>query len=123
MIKLFGKPIRLNKATAERRQFDIGASLFIGNLAPDVDEKLLYDTFSAFGTITQTPKVSRETESGMSKGYGFICFDSFDAADAAIESMNGQFLMNKPITLTYAYKKDGKGEKHGSVAGMHLYAN
>lgn len=59
MIKFFGKPIRLNKATAERRQFDIGASLFIGNLAPDVDEKLLYDTFSAFGTITQTPKVNQ----------------------------------------------------------------
>lgn len=31
--------------------------MFIGNLDPEVDEKLLYDTFSAFGVILQTPKV------------------------------------------------------------------
>lgn len=36
----------------------MGANLFIGNLDPEVDEKLLYDTFSAFGVILQTPKVS-----------------------------------------------------------------
>jgi RNA recognition motif-containing protein len=32
--------------------------LFIGNLDPEVDEKLLYDTFSAFGIILQVPKVT-----------------------------------------------------------------
>ena len=31
--------------------------------------------------------------------------------------MNGQFLLNKPITVQYAYKKDGKGERHGSAEG------
>jgi len=35
----------------------VGASLFIGNLDPDIDEKFLYDTFGAFGVIVQTPKV------------------------------------------------------------------
>jgi splicing factor 3B subunit 4 len=35
----------------------VGANIFIGNLDPEVDEKLLYDTFSAFGVILQTPKV------------------------------------------------------------------
>ncbi|KAJ1946093.1 Spliceosome-associated protein 49, partial [Linderina macrospora] len=51
MIKLFGKPIRVNKSSADRRTQDIGAILFIGNLDPDVDEKLLYDTFGAFGQM------------------------------------------------------------------------
>lgn len=37
----------------------MGANIFIGNLDPEVDEKLLYDTFSAFGVILQTPKVCR----------------------------------------------------------------
>ena len=116
-VKLFGKPIRLNKASADKKTIDIGASLFIGNLDADVDEKMLYDTFSAFGSITQTPKINRDPESGVSRGYGFISFDSFDSADAAIESMNGQYLMNKTITVSYAFKKDGKGERHGGVAG------
>ena len=45
------------QASANQRNLDIGANIFIGNLDPEVDEKLLYDTFSAFGVILQTPKV------------------------------------------------------------------
>lgn len=40
MVKLFGKPIRVNKASQDRRQVDVGANLFIGNLDPDVDEQV-----------------------------------------------------------------------------------
>ncbi|KAI9092689.1 hypothetical protein DFS34DRAFT_583882 [Phlyctochytrium arcticum] len=116
MIKLFGKPIRVNKATSDKKNLDVGASLFIGNLDADVDEKLLYDTFSAFGVIVQTPNVARDPDTGNSRGYGFVAFDNFESSDAAIEAMNGQFLMNKEITVSYAYKKDGKGERHGSSA-------
>lgn len=57
MIKLYGKPVRVNKASAHQKNLDVGANIFIGNLDPEVDEKLLYDTFSAFGVILQTPKV------------------------------------------------------------------
>ena len=45
------------QASAHQKNLDVGANLFIGNLDPEVDEKLLYDTFSAFGVILQTPKV------------------------------------------------------------------
>ena len=57
MIKMFGKPIRVNKATTDKKELDIGANLFIGNLDAEVDEKMLYDTFISFGRIVQTPKV------------------------------------------------------------------
>ena len=43
------------------KNLDIGANLFIGNLDPEIDEKMLYDIFSAFGVILQAPKV-RERE-------------------------------------------------------------
>ncbi len=57
-VKLFGKPIRCNKAQADTRQeFDVGANIFVGNLDPEVDEKMLYDTFSPFGALQQ-PMVS-----------------------------------------------------------------
>lgn len=36
--------------------------------------------------------------------------------------MNGQFLMNKAITVQYAFKKDGKGERHGTNAERLLAA-
>ena len=57
--------------------------------------QLLYDTFSAFGMIIQTPKIMRDPETGGSKGFGFVSYDSFEASDAAIESMSGQFLCNR----------------------------
>lgn len=122
MIKLYGKPIRVNKASAHQKNLDVGANVFIGNLDPEVDEKLLYDTFSAFGVILQTPKIMRDPETGNSKGYAFINFASFDASDAAIEAMNGQYLCNRPITISYAFKKDAKGERHGSAAERLLAA-
>ncbi|CAL1541059.1 unnamed protein product [Lymnaea stagnalis] len=122
MIKLYGKPIRVNKASAHTKRQDIGANIFIGNLDPEVDEKLLYDTFSAFGVILQTPKIMRDRESGNSKGYAFINFASFEASDAAIEAMNDQYLCNRAITISYAFKKDAKGERCGSAAERLLAA-
>jgi hypothetical protein len=40
MIKVYGKPIRVNKASQDKHSQDIGANLFIGNLDPEVDEKV-----------------------------------------------------------------------------------
>ncbi|KAH0917110.1 hypothetical protein HID58_024770 [Brassica napus] len=117
MIKIHGKPIRVNKVSQDKKSLDVGANLFIGNLDPDVDEKILYDTFSAFGGIASNPKIMRDPDTGNSRGFGFISYDSFDASDAAIEecilqSMTGQYLCNRQITVSYAYKKDTKGERH-----------
>ncbi|KAI4373316.1 hypothetical protein MLD38_011452 [Melastoma candidum] len=123
MIKLYGKPIRVNKATQDKKSLDVGANLFIGNLDPDVDEKLLYDTFSAFGVIVTNPKIMRDPDTGNSRGFGFVSYDSFEASDAAIEAMNGQYLCNRQITVSYAYKKDTKGERHGTPAERVLAAS
>lgn len=58
-VRLFGKPIRVNKASADKQKtVEIGAELFIGNLDTMVAEKDLYDTFSRFGPLVNIPKVS-----------------------------------------------------------------
>ncbi|KAI2643512.1 hypothetical protein GGS21DRAFT_536879 [Xylaria nigripes] len=121
-IRLYGKALRVNKASADKQKpLEIGAELFIGNLDPMVDEKILYDTFSRFGTLIAPPKVARD-DNGLSKGYGFVSYSSFEASDDAINNMNGQFLMNKDVSVQYAYKKDGKGERHGDKAERMLAA-
>ena len=125
MIPLFGKPIKVNKAqqtSAKGQTIDVGANLFVGNLDPEVDEKMLYDTFIIFGVITVTPKIMRDPETGESRGFGFISYDCFEASDAAIEAMDGKFFCNRQITVTYALKKGSKGERHGSEAERLLAA-
>ena len=62
-------------------------------------------------------QIMRDPETGNSKGFAFINFASFEASDAAMEAMNGQYLCNRPITISYAFKKESKGERHGSAAG------
>lgn len=46
-----------SQASSDKKQLDVGANLFIGNLDENVDERLLYDTFSAFGVMATTAKV------------------------------------------------------------------
>jgi splicing factor 3B subunit 4 len=160
MIKLYGKPIRCNKATTERGQeLDVGANLFIGNLDPEVDEKILHDTFSAFGSIQQ-PKVilvgvvAMSLLAGLSKlraqcdqmtiiltpdfsrskhwiqqrmWFYFLriirqCGCCYRGHECKSRLQQGQFLMNRAITVSYALKKDGKGERHGSAAERLLAA-
>ncbi|RMZ00740.1 hypothetical protein D0860_07880 [Hortaea werneckii] len=136
-IRLWGKPIRVNKASADRRGGGagavgveggglgggqgVGAELFVGNLDGMVDEKVLFETFSRFGPLIAPPKVARD-DNNLSKGYGFISYADFDASDDAIANMHGQYLMNKEITVQYAYKKDSKGERHGDMAERALAA-
>lgn len=129
MIRLNGKPLRVNRSAGgapgsnnPNAAADVGANLFIGNLDPDVDEKLLYDTFAAFGVIIDSPKVMRDPETGVSKGFAFVSYDCFEASDAAIEAMNGQFLANRSIVVQYAFRKDARGERHGTPAERLLAA-
>ncbi|KAL3425667.1 splicing factor 3b subunit 4 [Phlyctema vagabunda] len=119
-VRLYGKPIRVNKASADKvKTVEVGAELFIGNLDAMVDEQTLYDTFSRFGSLLSPPKIARD-EVNNSKGYGFVSYSNFEASDDAIANMNGQYLMNKDISVQYAYKKDGKGERHGDEAERML---
>jgi splicing factor 3B subunit 4 len=137
-VRLYGKPIRVNKASADKQKtVEVGAELFIGNLDPMVTEQTLYDTFSRFGGLVSAPKVctlwmfgqsyAKKTQiarddANLSKGYGFVSFSNFEASDEAVANMNGQYLMNKEISVQYAYKKDGKGERHGDQAERMLAA-
>lgn len=86
-----------------------------------MDETTLYNAFINFGNFVQPVKLQRD-DAGNSKGFGFVFYDSFEAADQAIENMNGQFLMNKAIKVQYAFKKDNPTERHGTEAERLLAA-
>ncbi|KAF3568414.1 hypothetical protein DY000_02018027 [Brassica cretica] len=45
--------------------------------------------------------------SGKSKGYGFVLFDSEEAAASALASMNNQLLEGRQIRVEYARPKGG----------------
>ena len=47
----------MNKSNKDRPTLDVGADLFISNLAPDVTEDMIKTTFSQFGQLACEPIV------------------------------------------------------------------
>ncbi|ODV61916.1 U2 snRNP complex subunit HSH49 [Ascoidea rubescens DSM 1968] len=124
-ILLYSKPIKVKKTTnqtSRKNQIDVGAKLFISNLDELIDENYLNQVFSKFGNFSSDPIIIRDSKTGKSKGFGFLNFDSFESSDLALKELNNKYLMNKIVFITYAFKKDGKGEKHGDEAERLLAA-
>ncbi|THG21827.1 hypothetical protein TEA_001433 [Camellia sinensis var. sinensis] len=70
-------------------------NIFIKNLDKAIDRQALHDTFSSFGNILSC-RVATDP-SGQSKGYGFVQYDSEEAAQKAIETLNGMLLNDKQV--------------------------
>eukprot|EP00268_Persea_americana_P065153 TRINITY_DN865_c0_g1_i7.p1 TRINITY_DN865_c0_g1~~TRINITY_DN865_c0_g1_i7.p1 ORF type:complete len:650 (+),score=151.93 TRINITY_DN865_c0_g1_i7:260-2209(+) len=93
---LNNKPIRIMYSHRDPSIRKSGAAnIFIKNLDKSLDNKALHETFSVFGTILSC-KIATDG-SGQSKGYGFVQFDQEEAAQNAIEKLNGMLINDKQV--------------------------
>ena len=82
-----------------------GVNLYVKNLDDDIDDERLRQEFAVYGVITSA-KVMRDDTTGVSRGFGFVCFSEADEATRAITEANGRMLGSKPIYVALAQRKD-----------------
>eukprot|EP00747_Dinoflagellata_sp_TGD_P124258 gnl/TRDRNA2_/TRDRNA2_173959_c2_seq3.p1 gnl/TRDRNA2_/TRDRNA2_173959_c2~~gnl/TRDRNA2_/TRDRNA2_173959_c2_seq3.p1 ORF type:complete len:670 (-),score=192.14 gnl/TRDRNA2_/TRDRNA2_173959_c2_seq3:204-2126(-) len=81
-------------------------NVFVKNLDPNIDNKALYDTFSLFGNIL-TCKVVTDPK-GKSRGYGFVHYETEEAAKQAIDRVNGMQIGDKMVNVAAFIKRAGR---------------
>ncbi|RID78897.1 hypothetical protein BRARA_A01678 [Brassica rapa] len=100
---------RLNWAqlgAGERRQADGPEhTVFVGDLAPDVTDYMLTETFKAVYSSVKGAKVVTDRTTGRSKGYGFVKFGDESEQIRAMTEMNGQYCSSRPMRTGPAANK------------------
>lgn len=122
MMPNVNQPFKLNWATsgAGEKRGDDGSdyTIFVGDLASDVTDFILQDTFKSRYPSVKGAKVVFDRTTGRSKGYGFVKFADSDEQTRAMTEMNGQYCSSRAMRLGPASNKKNTGGPQPS-SGMH----
>lgn len=115
---------RLNWATlgaGERRTDDSpDYTIFVGDLAADVTDYLLQETFKPHYSSVKGAKVVTDRTTGRSKGYGFVRFGDETEQMRAMSEMNGALCSTRPMRIGPAATKKPIGGGQQYEKGMYI---
>jgi CUG-BP- and ETR3-like factor len=75
-----------------------GANLFVFHIPNDFSNQEMYDMFAQYGNVLSA-RIMVEAETGRSRGFGFVSFDSTAAAANAIKHLNGYPVSERPVSV------------------------
>ncbi|XP_042045474.1 polyadenylate-binding protein RBP47-like [Salvia splendens] len=119
------QPFRLNWAafsTSDRRP-EAGSelSIFVGDLAPEVNDELLHETFASRYPSVKDAKVVVDLNTGRSRGYGFVRFNDENEKSKAVDEMNGVECSNRPMRVGVATPKKYSSQQQHYSQGQSEY--
>ncbi|KAL6207824.1 hypothetical protein ACLB2K_018777 [Fragaria x ananassa] len=115
------QPFRLNWATfstGDKRSDNApDLSIFVGDLAADVTDSLLHETFCSKYPSVKAAKVVFDSNTGRSKGYGFVRFGDENERSQAMTEMNGVYCSSRPMRIGAATPRKSSGyQQQGGYA-------
>uniref|UniRef100_A0AAR2KIT1 RRM domain-containing protein n=1 Tax=Pygocentrus nattereri TaxID=42514 RepID=A0AAR2KIT1_PYGNA len=78
--------------------------LYVGSLHFNITEDMLRGIFEPFGRI-ESIQLMMDSETGRSKGYGFISFADAECAKKALEQLNGFELAGRPMKVGHVTER------------------
>jgi polyadenylate-binding protein len=94
------------------------SNVYVKNLDKEIDNKALHDTFCLFGNILSC-KVATDPD-GKSRGFGFVHFETEEAAKTAIEKLNGMKIGSKTVFVG-AFQKNAERDNGTPKAFSNIY--
>lgn len=83
----------------------MASKLFVGGLPFSTSDKELEELFANHGKVTSAVVIS-DRETGRSKGFGFVEFESDDEAKSAIQALDGSELGGRKIVVNEARPRE-----------------
>jgi cold-inducible RNA-binding protein len=95
----------------------MNTKLFVGNLSYNVTENDLQDLFAQHGPVSEV-NLMMDRMSGRPRGFAFVTMGTEEAAQAAIEALNGKPLDGRNLTVNEARpREEGAGRSFGGGGG------
>ncbi|KAL2346425.1 hypothetical protein Fmac_000425 [Flemingia macrophylla] len=116
---LYGIPIRIMPHRDFRVRNNRAANLIIKNLDKTVDHETLRHIFSNFGTIVSYKVATYD--SGESKGYGFVQFESEQSAKDATYTLNGKVVNGKEMRVSPFVRKENTKNAPSGDKSKNVY--
>lgn len=91
--------------------------IYVGNLPYTLGEDDVRQLFEEFGGVVKT-KVMIDFETQRSKGFGFVTMESQEAAQAAIEALNGREIGGRPLRVNAAQDRPPRPAGGGGGGGF-----
>ena len=103
----------------------MSTKLFVGNLSFNTTQEQLQDLFAAHGNVIEAD-VIMDKFSGRPRGFAFVTMESKEAADAAIQALNGKDIDGRALTVNEARPREdrprtGGGGGYGGDRGRREY--
>jgi RNA recognition motif-containing protein len=76
-------------------------NIYVGNLSYDTTEDTLRTLFGEFGEV-ESARVITDRYTGRSKGFAFVEMSTEDAAQAAIDALNGKSVDGRDLRVDKA---------------------
>ncbi|XP_028283672.1 tRNA selenocysteine 1-associated protein 1-like isoform X2 [Parambassis ranga] len=116
------RKFKLNYATyGKRPEAGPEFSVFVGDLASEVDDYQLHQVFKKYPSCKGAKVVTDQY--GYSRGYGFVKFGEESEQKKAIEECQGTMLGGKPLRLSIAVAKSQKMSNYYGGQGQNYHGN